>query len=183
MSVNVDEFRSDLAALTAKILMKHPLDPNSRLGDILQNMSENNMLLLKKRDEIFDIKDTNKLSEETRVYLNLLQTEKLNHCRQCYNKTDAQEVRCWFHKKYIFDKCQTKFYHEYVDFLNSEMGIISFVELYYVYLALDDVWKHNAPILLDKLTGFKSIKSLLSHYNYECEEAADTSNVECMDTD
>ncbi|AKR17342.2 hypothetical protein [Urbanus proteus nucleopolyhedrovirus] len=143
-------------------------------------MSKNKLLLTRKRDEDFNIDDTIELSEESRQYLNALQTEKLYHCRLCYHKNEKN--RCDFHKKYIFDKDQVKEYDAYVNFLNSEMGIISFVELYYTYLAVD-FWSHTASILFKDLTSFKCIKDLLHFYNYSCDDNVDILHYTTMDFD
>lgn len=173
-----EEFCRDLAELMQTI--NKPADPASRLGDVLQSMGFNKLLYARKKDDNFDIDDVICLSEETRQYLNVLQTEKLYHCRFCYDKND--ELRCSFHKKYLFNKDMTQNYDEYIAFLNSDMGVISFIELYYTYLSLE-FWKANAQILLRDLTGFSTIKSLLEYYNYETSDDVDAPCVHTMDTD
>ncbi|ACO53499.1 unknown [Euproctis pseudoconspersa nucleopolyhedrovirus] len=174
------QFREDLARLTSKILNNQSPDPNAKLGDVLAHMSKNKLLLRKKKDENFDIAESIILSDETIAYLNALQTEKLYHCRLCYHKNAVD--KCSFHTKYIFDKDQNKHYAEYVDFLNSEMGIISYVELYYTYLCVD-FWNVTAEFVLEDLTGFKNVESLLKYYDHPCLQDVDTPAVNLMNTD
>jgi Protein of unknown function (DUF1247) len=172
-------FRADLAQLTKKILNNQPPDPDSKLGDIILYLNENKLLLTRKKDENFEIKESIDLSVETRDYLNALQTEKFNHCRLCYHKD--QNLVCDFHKKYIFTKDSLQYHDEYTNFLNSEMGIISMVELYYTYMTVD-FWRITGQYIFRDLTGFMSVKSLLQHYNYPYKANVDEPAIECMDT-
>lgn len=174
------QFCSDLSKLTAIILKDDWPHPESRLGDVIAHMAKNNLLLKRKRDEYPEIRGAFSLSNEARDYLNALQTEKLTHCRLCYHKDNKNQ--CDFHKRYIFTKNVNEYRNEYVQFLNSEMGIISFVELYYTFLSID-LWKITAQILFRDLTGFSSVKELLDNYNYTTDENVDSANVETMDTD
>ncbi|AKN80565.1 hypothetical protein [Perigonia lusca single nucleopolyhedrovirus] len=173
-----EEFRRDLRQLTVQITNtnRHSSEKNT-LGDVLQQMSKEGKLLLG-RDDNFD--DVPHLCEETRLYLNALQTEKLYKCRKCYHKNDAD--RCWFHKKYIFDKDRNEQRDEYVKFLYSEMGIVSFVELYYSFLQLD-MWKYVAKEVLKDLCGYENIKSLLNSYNHNADDDVDIALCESMDYD
>ncbi|AGR56776.1 ac34 [Hemileuca sp. nucleopolyhedrovirus] len=177
---NDDNFAQDLARLTIEILNGKSVDPESKLGDIISYMGRNKLLLTRKKEEMFDIKETIELCDETRVYLNVLQTEKLKHCRLCYQKDD--QYRCEFHKKYIFNKDSMQYYDEYVDFLNSDMGIISFVELYYSYMNVE-FWKITGKFIFRDLTGFDSVKALLEHYNHTSKDDVDEPSIESMDTD
>ncbi|AHH82622.1 ORF-33 [Buzura suppressaria nucleopolyhedrovirus] len=174
------QFRSDLSKLTATILKGEWPDPESRLGDVIAHMAKNNLLLTRKKEDFPDIRGAFLLSDEARDYLNALQTEKLTHCRLCYHKNT--ENQCDFHKRYIFSKNADNYRQEYVQFLNSEMGIISFVELYYTFLSID-FWNITAKILFRDLTGFDSVKELLDNYNYTSDENVDSVNVKTMDTD
>ncbi|AAZ38302.1 ORF-136 [Agrotis segetum nucleopolyhedrovirus A] len=174
------EFLADVQAQITKITANHTPDPKSRLGDVLQHMGRNGLLLQRKKDEDFSINETIELSDTVRDYLNVLQTEKLSTCRLCYHNDD--NVRCDFHKKYIFTKNPKTHYDEYVAFLNSEMGIISFVELYYSYMSVQ-FWKMASLMMMRDLTGFSSIKELLTYYNYECDEDVDVVPYETMDCD
>ncbi|QHB21710.1 ac34 [Artaxa digramma nucleopolyhedrovirus] len=176
----VTQFRADLARLTATILDNKPPHPDARLGDVIAHMSRNKLLLKNKKDENFDIAESVVLSDEAVAYLNALQTEKLYHCRTCYHKNAKN--KCAFHAKYIFDKNRNENETEYINFLNSEMGIISFVELYYTYLCID-FWNITAEFVLDDLTGFKSVESLLNYYNYSCLKDVDTPVVNLMNVD
>lgn len=165
-----DLFISDLAELTRTITANNGINANSRLGDAIQYLGSNGLLLRNKKDEDFNIHETIALSDTARDYLNALQTEKLFHCRLCYHKND--EARCDFHKKYIFKLDPKQHHDEYIDYLNTEMGIISFVELYYTYLNLD-FWKMAGQLIFKDLTGFSSVRELLKHYSYECSDDVD----------
>jgi hypothetical protein len=176
--LNTEEFCRDLELLTTRITEKSPIDPNSHLGDVIQHMGRNKLLLKRKKDEDFAIAESIDLSETARLYLNALQTEKLATCRLCYHNDDS--FRCEFHKKYIFTKNATEHSDEYVQFLNSDMGIISFVELYYVYLGVPS-WKLTSLIMMRDLTDFSSIKELLTYYNYDCADDVDKLPYETMD--
>jgi hypothetical protein len=183
-----DTFHSDLKQLTDKILVSMPPAsslstttprPEPKLGDVIQHMGRNKLLLRRKKDDDFTIDEINSLSDATRDYLNALQLEKFYHCRLCYNKNE--ELRCDFHKKYIFNnQSSSKDNEVYIQFLNSEMGIISFVELYYSYLSVP-FWKLNAQFLFRDLTGFSSIKELLTFYNYDCADDVDIVAFETME--
>lgn len=172
------QFVIDLQALIDKITANHAPDPNSRLGDVIQHMGRNNLLLQRKKDEDFSINETLHVSDTARDYLNILQTEKLSSCRLCYHNDDS--LRCEFHKKYIFSKNSKVYNEEYVKFLNSDMGIISFIELYYSYLSVPN-WKMASLMMMRDLTGFSSIKELLTYYNYECNDDVDVVPYETMD--
>ncbi|AIZ48690.1 asb133 [Agrotis segetum nucleopolyhedrovirus B] len=172
------EFQADLKDHIDKITTNHAPDPKSRLGDVIQHMGRNSLLLQRKKDEDFSINLTHAISDVSRDYLNLLQTEKLSECRLCYHNDDSK--RCEFHKKYIFTKDPKVYADEYVNFLNSEMGIISFVELYYSYLSVP-FWRMASVTMMRDLTGFSSIKELLTYYNYECDEDVDVVPYEIMD--
>ncbi|QWO71602.1 AC34-like protein [Orgyia pseudotsugata single capsid nuclopolyhedrovirus] len=177
------QFREDLAQLTRTILDGKPPDLDSHLGDVIANMSVNKRLLKRIKDENFDIAESLELSSEAREYLNALQTEKLRHCRQCYYKSDYN--RCNFHQKYILNTNNTangNSSEDYINFMNSEMGVISFIELYYTYLCLD-FWKPTAIFLLRDLTGYDSIKSLLTEHGYTCADDVDSPCVYAMDVD
>ncbi|AOL56745.1 hypothetical protein [Chrysodeixis includens nucleopolyhedrovirus] len=152
--------------------------PPPKLGDVLQHMGRNKLLLKRKKDDDFSIEEINILSDEARDYLNALQLEKFYHCRLCYHKN--AELRCDFHRKYVFDQSSDAKNSAYIEFLNSEMGVISFVELYYSYLSVP-FWKLNAQFLFRDLTGFSSIKELLTFYNYECLDDVDDVSFETMD--
>ncbi|QYC92738.1 AC34 [Trabala vishnou gigantina nucleopolyhedrovirus] len=193
---NSIEFRKDIKMLTDTIIANNAatttttttLTPtptttpiiDSKLGDVLEFMGRNGLLLRRKKDENFCINETIHLSDETRIYLNTLQTEKLYHCRMCYHKNSSSQ--CWFHKKYIFDKNPDSDEDDYTTFLNSEMGIVSYVELYYSYLSVE-FWRVAAKFLFRDLTGFDNVKSLLEYYNYECAEDADLPAIILMDCD
>ncbi|AAG53770.1 unknown [Helicoverpa armigera nucleopolyhedrovirus] len=148
------------------------------LGTLLQYMGRNKLLLREKKDNDFAINEINELSDEARDYLNALQIEKFYTCRMCYHKN--ANLRCDFHKKYIFDKDMKTYPDEYVSFLNSEMGVISFVELYYSYLCVP-FWNTTAKLLLRDLTGFTSLKQLFDHYNYAYANDVDEACFELMD--
>ncbi|AUV65399.1 hypothetical protein [Alphabaculovirus myunipunctae] len=173
--LNADEFRRDIAEQTRRI---GPVSADSRLGDVLQHMGRNKLLLQRKRDDDFAINELHEISDETRLYLNALQTEKLASCRLCYHNDDS--LRCDFHRKYIFTKDVKQYGDEYVEFLNSEMGIVSFVELYYTYLSVP-FWKLTALMMMRDLTNFSSIRELLTFYNYECTDNVDEAPIETMD--
>nr|AAP31239.1 XB-181 [Spodoptera litura nucleopolyhedrovirus] len=172
------QFAADLRALIERVSANHKPDAKSRLGDVIQHMGRNNLLLQRKKDEDFNINERIDISDVTRDYLNLLQTEKLSTCRLCYHNDES--LRCDFHKKYIFVKDSKLYYDEYVDFLNSEMGVISFIELYYTYLSVSS-WKMVSLIMMRDLTGFSSLRELLAYYNYEFNEDVDTVPYETMD--
>ncbi|AXS67690.1 ac34-like protein [Cryptophlebia peltastica nucleopolyhedrovirus] len=174
----MNDFRRDLKKLTATITKDCPVNPDSKLGDVVQYLGAHGLLLQRKKDDNFDIKVVLEVSDETRDYLNALQTEKFEHCRLCYHRND--QTRCDFHKKYIFTKNEKENYEEYIEFLNSEMGIISFIELYYTYLSLE-FWKANAQILLRDLTGFSSLKELLTYYGHNVADDVDQANIQSMD--
>nr|QGX02398.1 maco-A 153 [Mamestra configurata nucleopolyhedrovirus A]WRQ96389.1 maco-153 [Mamestra configurata nucleopolyhedrovirus A]WRQ96558.1 maco-A 153 [Mamestra configurata nucleopolyhedrovirus A] len=176
--LNTVEFCRDLEQHTARITAKCPVDPNSRLGDVIQHMGRNKLLLKRKKDDDFSIAESIELSEAARLYLNALQTERMSSCRLCYHNDDS--FRCEFHKKYIFTKNHMENNDEYVQFLNSDMGIISYVELYYVYLGIS-TWRIIASNRLKDLTDFSSIKELLTFYNYDCDDDADKVPDETMD--
>jgi hypothetical protein len=159
----MDQFKKDLAQLTLEI-SKDVDNMTGTLGDVIQQMGRDKQLLTKRKENEFRLFEINDLSDETRNYLNVLQIEKMFHCRSCYNIDDTE--RCWFHKKYLFLGPQTTndketLTNEYIDFLNTDMGIISFVELYYVCLMMELCWKHKAPKILYDLTGRFSINELL----------------------
>ncbi|AGE89871.1 hypothetical protein SlsnVgp016 [Spodoptera littoralis nucleopolyhedrovirus] len=178
------EFDKDIARLTAAIGQNvdvQSASPSPKLGDVLQQLGrKRNGLLSRKKDENFDIAETIELSDATKDYLNVLQLEKLYACRACYERDDSR--RCWFHKKYIFTKNMKTHYDEYVQFLNSQMGIVSYVELYYTYLAAPPFWNATAKIMLDELTGHSSIASLLKHHGHETSIDADEPAAVAMDT-
>ncbi|ABY65786.1 hypothetical protein [Orgyia leucostigma nucleopolyhedrovirus] len=173
-------FRQDLARHTRIILADKTLDPDAHLGDVIACMSVNKRLLRRLKDENFDIVESVELSDETRNYLNVLQTEKMQHCRLCYHK--SANNRCEFHKKYLFDNNVNRDSKQYTDFMNSEMGVISFVELYYTYLCLD-FWKPTAIFLMRDLTGYDNVKSLLNDHGYSCADDVDLPCVNDMDID
>ncbi|ABI35704.1 hypothetical protein [Ectropis obliqua nucleopolyhedrovirus] len=175
-------FCHDLSQLTNTLMSKVSQEElsASKLGDIVLDLNEKKMLLKRKKDENFDIKESIVLSDEVRRYLNVLQIEKFQHCRLCYNKDDSQ--RCDFHRRYIFCKDPLTSYDEYMEFLNSEMGIISFVELYYSYLSVE-FWRPTAKFLFRDLTGFDGVKDLLREYKYAADENVDRIDVQTMDMD
>lgn len=183
MDDNKSEFRSDLSLHASKV--RNNLTTSgivvaaaneSKLGDVLQTMARNGLLMARKKEDNYSIDATLELSDETADYLNLLQTEKCFHCRKCYRK-DADDDRCDFHKKYIFDKDQNEYRGEYTRFLNSEMGVISYIELYYTYLG-EEFWNFTSRMLLRDLTGFSTIKSLLTFYGYVSDENVDRPFIE-----
>jgi hypothetical protein len=174
---NMDNFDSDLRRLIDKIVAAHPISPESRLGDIIQEMGRKKLLLVRLKDDNFGIDESINISDTSRDYLNLLQTEKLSACRLCYHKND--DNRCEFHKKYV-DIDMPNSGDDYDKFLNSDMGVISFVELYYTYLGMD-FWKPTAVFLFRDLTGFSSIKEMMIHYNYPFDENVDSVPIESMD--
>ncbi|AJD80716.1 hypothetical protein [Pseudoplusia includens SNPV IE] len=152
--------------------------PPPKLGDVLQHMGRNKLLLKRKKDDDFSIEEINILSDEARDYLNALQLEKFYHCRLCYHKmpnSDAIFIENMFSISH-----RTQRIAPTSSFLNSEMGVISFVELYYSYLSVP-FWKLNAQFLFRDLTGFSSIKELLTFYNYECLDDVDDVSFETMD--
>nr|WUR10778.1 hp [Calliteara abietis nucleopolyhedrovirus] len=179
MNGNVS-FRDDLAQLTRTIVQNKQVASDFHLGDVLAQMCVNKRLLTRLKEDNFDIVEGFELSNEARAYLNALQGEKLKHCRHCYHKNAHR--RCEFHKKYIFEKNPNEHYSEYVSFLNSEMGVISFVELYYTYLCLD-FWRATAVILFRDLTGFDNVKTLLTEHGYACADDVDVPCVDAMDID
>ncbi|ABM45835.1 unknown protein [Spodoptera frugiperda multiple nucleopolyhedrovirus] len=172
------EFINDLQALIDRVSAKHKPDPNSKLGDVIQHMGRNGLLLQRKKEDDFSIDEKIEISDTARDYLNLLQTEKLSECRLCYHNDDTS--RCDFHRKYIFTKDPKQYYDDYVNFLNSEMGIISFVELYYTYLAVS-TYKIVSLMMMRDLTNFSSVRELLTYYNYECANDIDVVPYETMD--
>jgi len=180
-SNNRAQFLMDLKNLTDSITDNKGPDAESKLGTLLQQMSRTGLLLQRKKNEDFSIESI-VLSDITKDYLNALQTEKMYKCRFCYYKND--DKRCEFHKKYIFEKDQKLNYKEYVNFLNSEMGIISFVEMYFSFLMIP-FWKQTASILFKDLTGFSSIKELLLKYNcyHDRMQDIDEGVLELMDCD
>lgn len=173
-------FQKDLQTLINKLSCDHAVQEKSKLGNVIQHMGRAGLLLERKKNEDFSIKENIEISDVTRNYLNLLQTEKLTKCKLCYHIDD--NLRCEFHKKYIFAKDPKIYYDEYIEFLNSEMGIISFIELYYTYLGVP-FWKLTALMMMRDLTGFSSIKELLTYYNYECQDDVDVVPYEIMDCD
>jgi hypothetical protein len=177
ISINAESFESDLRRLIDKIVVTHPISPNSHLGDIIQDMGRKKLLLVRLKDDNFGINESINISDTSRDYLNLLQTEKLSACRLCYHRND--DNRCEFHKKYVnIDMPNSG--DDYDQFLNSDMGIISFVELYYTYLGMD-FWRPTAVFLFRDLTGFSSIKEMMMHYNHPFENDVDSVPVESMD--
>lgn len=174
------DFDRDIAQLTAEISQNLPAkpEPAPRLGDVIQQMGRQKLLLARKKDENFEINEIHELSEETRLYLNALQLEKLYRCRACYEPDDSR--RCWFHKKYLFDKDMKAYPDEYTAFLNSQMGIVSYVELYYAYLSIQ-FWSMASHILFDELTGYRSITELLKQHGHQAAPDADRPNVVAMD--
>ncbi|QEI03484.1 hypothetical protein [Spodoptera cosmioides nucleopolyhedrovirus] len=194
ISEQQQQFAADLQALIDRIKQKPPPPPPlptdsaaanvspppspSRLGDVIQHMGRNGLLLQRKKDDNFDINETIDISDVARDYLNLLQTEKMSTCRLCYHNDETS--RCEFHKKYIFTKDPKAHYDDYVNFLNSEMGVISFIELYYTYLGVSS-WKIVSLMMMRDLTGFSSIRELLTYYNYECSDDVDSVPYETMD--
>nr|ANS70920.1 hypothetical protein [Lymantria dispar multiple nucleopolyhedrovirus] len=195
-------FRRDLASLTRNITAtsgsaKAPIEP--QLGNILQLMGEKKLLLMEEKNENFDIREDHLLSDETRDYLNALQTEKLYRCRACYHRDVA--MFCEFHARYSFvasivengseaaasassvTTANDKHYEEFIDFTNSEMGIVERVERYYALLSSareEAVWRAQAPSVFRKLTGFDGVKALLTHYNCAVSTNADSPDFECM---
>ncbi|AIE47850.1 ac34-like protein [Peridroma alphabaculovirus] len=178
--MDAETFERDLRELTAKLTAVRPADPKSRLGDVIQHMGRTKLLLQRKKDDDFAIAESIDISDAARDYLNVLQTEKLSQCRLCYHSDAAK--RCAFHAKYIFTKNPKEHPDEYVRFLNSDMGIISFVELYYSYLSVP-FWKVASLMMMRDLTGFSSVRELLTFYNYECDDDADEVPFETMDCD
>jgi Protein of unknown function (DUF1247) len=173
----MNEFKTDLSVLIKKITANKPECPDSKLGDVIQYMGQKGFLFKRLKDDEFGINETIDLCEQSRFYLNVLQTEKLFHCKMCYLENDL--FRCEFHKKYIFNLDPVKNREEYIKFLNTDMGIISFIELYYSYLSTSPIW--TAQMILRDLCGFSSIKELLQYYNYECNESVDKVDFEIMD--
>jgi Protein of unknown function (DUF1247) len=176
--LNIDEFCRDLVAHTERITAACPVSADARLGDVIQHLGRNKLLLRRKKDEDFAIAEEIELADATRVYLNALQTEKLSTCRLCYHNDDSR--RCDFHRKYLFTKNVKQHNDEYVQFLNTDMGIISFVELYYTYLGVP-FWRLAALMMMRDLTDFSSIKELLTYYNYDCADDVDKVPYETMD--
>lgn len=175
-------FHSDLVQLTAKIMDKsvfQNVEYEPRLGDVLQDMGRNKLLFRRLKDNNFAINETHLLSNEARDYLNALQIEKFYTCRLCYHVNEAN--RCDFHKKYVpLSLLNKKNNDEYYNFLNTEMGSISFIETYYSFLSTQQ-WKFASVILLRDLTECSSIKELLNSYNYACDDGVDTVDFETMD--
>jgi hypothetical protein len=184
--MEAQQFTADLQALIDRVNQQQQqqspdagaAEPPPRLGDVIQHLGRNGLLLQRKKDENFDINETIDISDVARDYLNLLQTEKMSSCRLCYHNDET--LRCDFHKKYIFNKNPKEHYDDYVNFLNSEMGVISFVELYYTYLGVSS-WRIVSLMMMRDLTGFSSIRELLTYYNYECSDDVDTVPYETMD--
>ncbi|AAR28782.1 ORF18 [Leucania separata nucleopolyhedrovirus] len=178
----MSEFDEDIERLTdeieANLTLPHRIEP--RLGDVIQQLGRKKLLLAAKKDENFDIEPVHELSDSTRRYLNVLQVEKLYKCRACYGHD--QTKRCWFHQKYLFTKDMKQHADEYSQFLNTQMGIVSFVELYYTYLAVPD-WVLVGRFVLHDLTGCFTIAELLGHYGHEFEPDVDKCSVEIMDQD
>ncbi len=177
-------FHNDLAQLTARISASTKgvkLFYPPKLGDVIQQMGREKLLLCRLKDDDFAIKESNELSDVSRDYLNALQLEKFYSCRLCYTKNDAD--RCEFHKKYVHTSLiSNKTNEDYVNFLNSEMGIISFVELYYTFLSVPQ-WKMTAVFLFRDLTGHSSIRELLNAYNHKCSLDVDHIDYETMEMD
>ncbi|ADD73747.1 ORF38 [Lymantria xylina nucleopolyhedrovirus] len=173
------QFRRDLAAKTAGLVETlPPADVRPQLGDVLQMMGEKKLLLVQEKDDNFDINERHLLSDEARDYLNALQTDKLFACRACYH--GRVESRCAFHAAYLVDENAGD---EYIRFLNSDMGIINRVELYYSHLSAaseEAVWRAQAADVFRKLTGFEGVRALLTHYERAVAADADAAHFECM---
>ncbi|QEI03649.1 hypothetical protein [Rachiplusia nu nucleopolyhedrovirus] len=173
---NSSTFHEDLARLTAKIKSSSMYKPEyePKLGDVLQKLGREKKLLQRMKDNNFDINEVHELSDVARDYLNALQVEKLYTCRMCYHKN--HKYKCDFHKKYI-DVNMVSVQHDekYIRFLNSEMGPISFMELYYVFLSLPQ-WRLTAQFLMRDLTGCSSVQELL--ITNECRNSHDVDIVE-----
>ncbi|AAK85588.1 hypothetical protein [Epiphyas postvittana nucleopolyhedrovirus] len=154
---------------------------NGHLGDVLEIMGKQSQLLteMQKNDDEFRIVQQRDLSQNTIDYLNCLQNEKLFHCKLCYSHADW--LWCEFHKTHAYRGSRDVNVDAYVEHINSDMGIVSFVEEYYHYLSSND-GKLEAKRVLKTLTNFESLNELLASHNYSAQDA-DTSVYELMDFD
>jgi hypothetical protein len=155
--------------------------PSGHLGDVLEYMGRQSELLpnLVKDDDDFRIEQRRDLSQNTIEYLNRLQYDKLFNCRLCY--THAETMWCEFHKTHAYHGSRDLTDDTYVEHLNSDMGIVAFIEEYYHYLSSCDN-KLEAKRVLKTLTNFESLTDLLASHNYTAEDA-DTLTYELMDFD
>ncbi|AKC91737.1 ac34 [Lambdina fiscellaria nucleopolyhedrovirus] len=184
VNVQTKTFYKDLASLTRRISATinfktaAAAGAEPKLGNALQNMASSKQLLKRKLiDAPEHLRKVSLLSNEARDYLNALQIEKMASCHTCYHK-NANNARCEFHKKYLFNaNADDNVVHSnddnYAQFVISEMGIISFIELYYTYLRLNDFWRPTALMLMRDLTGYSSVCSVLRNCGYETDENVD----------
>lgn len=148
------------------------------LGEVLERMGAQGQLFPQLKDENFDIVDKRQLTPATVEYLNYLEIDKLFQCRWCY--TTANWLWCNFHKIHAYRGSRSLNNQKYIEFLNSDMGVVSFIEEYYFYLS-SCTYKHEAKHILKTLTGFENLAELMESYNFSSDKCIDVNAYELMD--
>ncbi|AVA31216.1 ac34 [Oxyplax ochracea nucleopolyhedrovirus] len=154
------------------------------LGNALNIMGMEGRLFpeIIKIDDEFKIYQKRQLNDVTVEYLNYLENEKLFQCRLCYSHADW--LWCDFHRKHLNRQIQHDLTNDiYVDFLNSDMAVISFVERYYFMLSSFS-HKEEATSIIKELTNYNSLADLMNEHNFTFSKTKiDVNAYELMDFD
>jgi Protein of unknown function (DUF1247) len=119
------------------------------------------------------------LCDETVEYLNFLEYDKLFNCRFCYTHIDC--LWCDFHRNHVYRHARKINESSYVEFLNTDMAVIMFIEEYYFYLSSANN-KSDAKQVLKFLTDFETLTDMMRTCGFNVE-SIDKNNYELMDID
>nr|WRK23006.1 hypothetical protein [Bombyx mori nucleopolyhedrovirus]WRK23144.1 hypothetical protein [Bombyx mori nucleopolyhedrovirus]WRK23558.1 hypothetical protein [Bombyx mori nucleopolyhedrovirus]WRK23696.1 hypothetical protein [Bombyx mori nucleopolyhedrovirus]WRK23972.1 hypothetical protein [Bombyx mori nucleopolyhedrovirus] len=149
------------------------------LGEVIDTMGQQGKLLpeIIEADDDFKVNQTRNLSCKTVEYLNFLESDKLFRCRLCY--THADWLWCDFHRNHAYRGTRDIACNNYVEHLNSDMGVVMLVEEYFYCLSSCN-FKQDAKLALQTLTKFESLSDLMASYNFSTPDL-DTNAYELMD--
>jgi hypothetical protein len=152
---------------------------SGHLGEALKLLGQHGQLFSVIKNDNFEVVNTRQLSDETVEYLNFIEYDKLYCCRFCYTHIDW--LWCEFHRHHVYRQRREIENSSYVDFLNSDMAVIMFVEEYYFFLSSCHN-KKDARSVLKSLINFDTLSHMMQAYGFEVE-SIDKSNYELMDLD
>lgn len=175
--VNIKNYQTDIK--TSIEVFKKINIKSGQLGKVLKMLGEQGKLLSEIKTNNFEILDTRQLSDETVEYLNFIEFDKLFRCRFCYTHIDW--FWCDFHRNHLYRHVRDIKNSSYIEFLNSDMAIIMFVEEYYFYLSSSNS-KNDAKLVLKTLTNFETLTDMMQTYGFQVE-AIDKNKYELMDLD
>ncbi|ABL75975.1 Mv-ORF23 peptide [Maruca vitrata nucleopolyhedrovirus] len=149
------------------------------LGEVIDTMGQQGKLLpeIIEADDDFRVNQTRNFNCKTIEYLNFLETDKLFRCRLCY--THADWLWCDFHRNHAYRGARNIECNDYVEHLNSDMGVVMLIEEYFYCLSSSN-FKNDAKRVLRTLTKFESLSELMASYNFSTPDL-DTNAYELMD--